>query len=211
MQDLASVEEREAAAALAARLSPTAVLLPCERGQVPLDQLLYVRAFSVARCLQLDPSFLVDAAPPPPLATPLSFATPSSIHVLSIATPTLPPTARAAPVPPRAAAAAAAAAASASASAADAANAGAADASADANATPSGEGRRRRTSKEALFSPQPLVVDIAKPVVSTALPSPNPNPSSNPNLTPTPTPTLSPPPTPTPTLTRCTAHRPSRH
>jgi len=76
MQDLASVEEREAAAALAARLSPTAVLLPCERGQVPLDQLLYVRAFSVARCLQLDPSFLVDAAPPPPLATPLSFATP---------------------------------------------------------------------------------------------------------------------------------------
>ena len=75
MQDLASVEEREAAAALAARLSPTAVLLPCERGQVPLDQLLDVRAFSVARCLQLDPSFLVDAAPPP-LATPLSFATP---------------------------------------------------------------------------------------------------------------------------------------
>ena len=76
MQDLASVEEREAAAALAARLSPTAVLLPCERGQVPLDQLLDVHAFSVARCLQLDPSFLVDAAPPPPLATPLSFATP---------------------------------------------------------------------------------------------------------------------------------------
>ena len=42
---------------------------------MPLDQLLDVRAFSVARCLQLDPSFLVDAAPPP-LATPLSFATP---------------------------------------------------------------------------------------------------------------------------------------
>jgi hypothetical protein len=35
MQDLASAVEREAAAALAARLSPTAVLLPCERGQVP--------------------------------------------------------------------------------------------------------------------------------------------------------------------------------
>ena len=49
MQDLASVEEREAAAALAARLSPTAVLLPCERGQVPCVYVL-LRVCSMYRC-----------------------------------------------------------------------------------------------------------------------------------------------------------------